>query len=247
MCRREIARCCCGEVVAGQSCSDADAAATANQVLGALHLEMARRFDLVPEGVHDIRWVIQFPMFTYKPEEQRWDAEHHPFTAPATADGAPATAADMDDPAALLSRSYDLVLDGNEIGGGSVRNHRTDVQSRIFELIGINEEEAQARFGFAEEDARGIARTAPERNYRDPNHKPELLCALTEFDALCGFRPVEETLRLLAELKVAELAPVAAELLLKTAAEIAGAPNEYVHSLRTRPARNIGPGTTTQD
>jgi aspartyl-tRNA synthetase len=126
----------------------ADQAAVANQVLGALRLEMARRFDLVPEGAHDIRWVIQFPMFTYKPEEQRWDAEHHPFTAPATADGAPATAADMDDPGVLLSRSYDLVLDGNEIGGGSVRNHRTDVQSRVFDLIGIDEEEAQARFGF---------------------------------------------------------------------------------------------------
>jgi len=126
----------------------ADQAATAGQVLGALRLEMARRFNLVPEGVHDIRWVIQFPMFTYKPDEQRWDAEHHPFTAPATAAGRPATVDDMDDPAALLSRSYDLVLDGNEIGGGSVRNHRTDVQSRIFDLIGINEEEAQARFGF---------------------------------------------------------------------------------------------------
>ena len=126
----------------------ADTAATANQVLGALRLEMARRFGLVPEGVHDIRWVIQFPMFTFKPDEQRWDAEHHPFTAPATATGAPATAADMNDPGALLSRSYDLVLDGNEIGGGSVRNHRTDVQARVFDLIGINEEEAQARFGF---------------------------------------------------------------------------------------------------
>ena len=126
----------------------ADESATANQVLGALRLEMARRFDLVPEGTHDIRWVIQFPMFAFKPEEQRWDAEHHPFTAPATAAGTPATAADMDDPGALLSRSYDLVLDGNEIGGGSIRNHRTDVQSRVFELIGISEEEAQARFGF---------------------------------------------------------------------------------------------------
>jgi aspartyl-tRNA synthetase len=126
----------------------ADEAPTAGQVLGALRLEMARRFDLVPAGAHDIRWVIQFPMFTYKPDEQRWDAEHHPFTAPATAAGTPATVGDMDDPAALLSRSYDLVLDGNEIGGGSIRNHRTDVQSRIFDLIGINEEEAQARFGF---------------------------------------------------------------------------------------------------
>ena len=76
----------------------ADAAPTANQVLGALRLELARRFDLVPEGAHDIRWVVQFPMFAFKPDEQRWDAEHHPFTAPATAAGAPATVADMDDP-----------------------------------------------------------------------------------------------------------------------------------------------------
>jgi aspartyl-tRNA synthetase len=126
----------------------ADQASTARQALGALRLELARRFDLVPAGVHDIRWVIQFPMFTWRPEEQRWDAEHHPFTAPATPDGAPATAADLDDPARLLSRSYDLVLDGNEIGGGSIRNHRPDVQSRIFDLIGIDEAEAQARFGF---------------------------------------------------------------------------------------------------
>jgi aspartyl-tRNA synthetase len=126
----------------------ADQASTARQALGALRLELARRFDLVPAGVHDIRWVIQFPMFTWRPEEQRWDAEHHPFTAPATPDGAPATAADLDDPARLLSRSYDLVLDGNEIGGGSIRNHRPDVQSRIFDLIGIDETEAQARFGF---------------------------------------------------------------------------------------------------
>ena len=87
-------------------------------------------------------------MFTWRAEEQRWEAEHHPFTAPATAAGQPATAADLDDPSSLLSRSYDLVLDGNEIGGGSIRNHRIDVQRRIFELIGIGEEEAQARFGF---------------------------------------------------------------------------------------------------
>jgi aspartyl-tRNA synthetase len=126
----------------------ADRAATAGQALGALRLELAGRFDLVPAGAHDIRWVIQFPMFTWKPEEQRWDAEHHPFTAPATPAGEPATVADLDDPAGLLSRSYDLVLDGNEIGGGSIRNHRSDVQSRVFDLIGINEEEAQARFGF---------------------------------------------------------------------------------------------------
>jgi aspartyl-tRNA synthetase len=126
----------------------ADAPGTTAQALGALRLDLARRFDLVPAGAHDIRWIVQFPMFAWHPDEQRWDAEHHPFTAPATADGTPATAADMDEPAALLSRSYDLVLDGNEIGGGSIRNHRGVIQERVFDLIGIDAEEAQARFGF---------------------------------------------------------------------------------------------------
>ncbi len=126
----------------------ADAPPVAAQVLGALRLELARRFELVPAGEHDIRWIVRFPMFAYKPEEGRWDAEHHPFTAPSTAAGEPATAADMDDPATLLSRSYDLVLDGSEIGGGSIRNHRIDVQQKVFELIGIGPQDAEARFGF---------------------------------------------------------------------------------------------------
>jgi aspartyl-tRNA synthetase len=117
----------------------ADDTTTAGQVLGALRLELGRRFDLIPKGRHDILWVVEFPMFIWHPEEQRWDAEHHPFTAPS---------GDLDDPARLQSRSYDLVLDGNEIGGGSIRNHRRDVQQRVFELIGMTSEEAQARFGF---------------------------------------------------------------------------------------------------
>jgi len=126
----------------------ADRPRTTAQALGALRLELARRFDLIPDGAHDVLWIVQFPMFAWRSEEQRWDAEHHPFTAPATASGSPATAADLDDPASLLSRSYDLVLDGNEIGGGSIRNHRRDVQQRVFELIGIDDQEAEARFGF---------------------------------------------------------------------------------------------------
>ncbi len=125
-----------------------DAPATAAQVLGALRLELARRFDLISPGNHEILWVVQFPMFAWRPEERRWDPEHHPFTAPATPDGQPATAGDLGDPGTLLSRSYDLVLDGNELGGGSIRNHRIDVQEKVFELIGIDEDEAQARFGF---------------------------------------------------------------------------------------------------
>jgi aspartyl-tRNA synthetase len=126
----------------------ADLPHTTAQVLGALRLELARRFELVPAGSHAILWVVQFPMFAWRPEEQRWDAEHHPFTAPATASGVAATAGDLGDPSRLLSRSYDLVLDGVELGGGSIRNHRTDVQERIFELIGIDQREAEARFGF---------------------------------------------------------------------------------------------------
>jgi aspartyl-tRNA synthetase len=126
----------------------ADENRVASAVLGALRLELARRFDLIPAGRHDIRWIVQFPMFAYDRENDRWDPEHHPFTAPATAAGAPAALEDLDDPGALLSRSYDLVLDGNEIGGGSIRIHRQDIQERILELIGIDAEEAQARFGF---------------------------------------------------------------------------------------------------
>jgi aspartyl-tRNA synthetase len=118
----------------------ADQAATASQALGALRLELARRLHLIPAAAHEIRWVVEFPMFTWRPEERRWDAEHHPFTAPSSDD--------LSDPKTLLSRSYDLVLDGNEIGGGSIRNHRSDIQEKIFELIGIDEQDAQARFGF---------------------------------------------------------------------------------------------------
>jgi aspartyl-tRNA synthetase len=112
---------------------------TTGKALAALRNELAARFELIPPDAHDIRWVVQFPMFFWNDEERRWEAEHHPFTAPT---------GDLDDPARLLSRSYDLVLDGNEIGGGSIRNHRREVQERIFELIGIDEQEAQARFGF---------------------------------------------------------------------------------------------------
>ncbi len=112
---------------------------TTGKSLGALRTELAERFELIPPETHDIRWVVQFPMFMWNDEEQRWEAEHHPFTAPT---------GDLDDPGGLLSRSYDLVLDGAEIGGGSIRNHRADVQQRIFEIIGIGPEEAQARFGF---------------------------------------------------------------------------------------------------
>ena len=110
------------------------------QVLGELRLELARRFDLVPEGRHEILWVVDFPMFEWDDAGKRWSALHHPFTAPVHDD--------FSDPATMVSRGYDIVLDGTEIGGGSIRIHRADVQSRVFEALGIDAEEAQARFGF---------------------------------------------------------------------------------------------------
>jgi aspartyl-tRNA synthetase len=117
----------------------ADEVTTVGQSLSALRLELARRFDLIPAGRHDILWVVEFPAFFWDPEEQRWDAAHHPFTMPT---------GDLDDPGSLRSRAYDLVLDGAEIGGGSIRIHRLDIQQRVFELLGISAAEASARFGF---------------------------------------------------------------------------------------------------
>jgi aspartyl-tRNA synthetase len=117
----------------------ADNQVTAGKVLGALRLELGERFGLIPQGGHDIRWVVEFPMFMWNEDERRWDPSQHPFTAPV---------GDLDDPANLKGRQYDLILDGSEIGGGSIRIHSLDVQERIFELIGIGPEEAQARFGF---------------------------------------------------------------------------------------------------
>ncbi|WP_028065412.1 aspartate--tRNA ligase [Solirubrobacter soli] len=107
--------------------------------LGELRLEVARRYDLIPEGRHELLWVVDFPMFEWNPNEQRWDALHHPFTAPLGS---------FDDPGALRSRAYDIVLDGSEIGGGSVRINRPEVQQQVFNALGISEEEADARFGF---------------------------------------------------------------------------------------------------
>jgi len=117
----------------------ADSAKIAAQALGALRLDLAERFSLVPEGRHDVLWVVDFPMFE-QTDDGGWTAMHHPFTAPT---------GDLDgNPGQILSRAYDLVLDGSEIGGGSIRINTIDVQRKIFGIIGFSEEEAQARFGF---------------------------------------------------------------------------------------------------
>jgi aspartyl-tRNA synthetase len=107
--------------------------------LGALRIELAERFGLVPADRHQPVWVVDFPMFERDPEAGRWTAIHHPFTAPSGS---------FDDPGEMNSRGYDLALDGVEIGGGSIRIHEADVQQQVFKVLGMSEEEAQARFGF---------------------------------------------------------------------------------------------------
>jgi aspartyl-tRNA synthetase len=124
----------------------ADRRAVATQALGALRLELGERFGLIDRDRHDVLWIVEFPMFEYDEEGGRWSAMHHPFTAPAPAHGA--TTLDFSDPGALLSNAYDLVVDGAELGGGSIRTHTPEVQQQVFAAIGLSEQEAQERFGF---------------------------------------------------------------------------------------------------
>ena len=111
--------------------------------MGALRLKAGKDFNLVAAGWAPL-WVTDFPMFEYDDEAQRYVALHHPFTAPAVDDIADLRA----NAKTAVSRGYDMVLNGNEIGGGSIRIHRSDMQSTVFELLGIGAEEAEAKFGF---------------------------------------------------------------------------------------------------
>jgi len=114
-----------------------------NDALGALRVKLAEDHDLVERGWKPL-WVTDFPMFGWDDNEQRWNALHHPFTAPKTDD--PALLEDA--PGLAPSRAYDMVLNGTELGGGSIRIHRTEMQSAVFRVLGIEEEEAQQKFGF---------------------------------------------------------------------------------------------------
>ena len=121
----------------------ADKANIVNESLGALREKLGRDLGLM-EGDWKPLWVIDFPMFEWDGDADRWMALHHPFTAPR-----PDHLDRLeDDPAGVLSRAYDMVLNGSEIGGGSVRIHRPETQQRVFRLLGIGEEEAEAKFGF---------------------------------------------------------------------------------------------------
>jgi aspartyl-tRNA synthetase len=114
----------------------ADTAAMAARVLGGLRTDVAEG---APQG-HDCFWVVDFPMFEWNEDDRRWDAAHHPFTSPS---------GDLEgDPGTWSSRAYDVVLDGFELGSGSIRINRPELQQKVFDAMGIDPEEAEARFGF---------------------------------------------------------------------------------------------------
>jgi len=121
----------------------ADTAKVVNDAMGALRLRLGQDLGMVATGWQPL-WVIDFPMFEWDPEARRWSALHHPFTAPREDDPAVLRA----DPGSSLSKGYDMVLNGTEIGGGSVRIHRQELQSTVFDLLGIEPAEAEQKFGF---------------------------------------------------------------------------------------------------
>ena len=112
--------------------------------LGALRLELAKRLNLTKPDDYNFLWITEFPMFEWDEEENRWTAEHHPFTSPMDED---LQLLDTD-PGKCRAKAYDMVLNGVELGGGSIRIHRRDIQNKIFNLLGFTDEQAQERFGF---------------------------------------------------------------------------------------------------
>lgn len=124
----------------------ADKARVVNESLGALRVRLGQDRGLIAEGDWRPVWIVDFPMFEHDPVDQRLYALHHPFTAPRSLE--PTDLEEAADPEAILARAYDLVLNGSEIGGGSIRIHDPDVQLRVLAMLGIDEAEAREKFGF---------------------------------------------------------------------------------------------------
>jgi len=122
----------------------ADTAGTVNKAMAALRNKLGQDLGLTNKNQYNFVWVVDFPMFEFNTDENRWDSLHHPFTAPLPEDlGKLET-----DPGNIRSQAYDIVLNGNEVAGGSIRIHQPDVQAKVFKLLGISDEKAQQRFGF---------------------------------------------------------------------------------------------------
>lgn len=117
---------------------------TGSDIVGRVRTFLAQKYNLIPENKWNFLWVVDFPFFVYNDEEQRYEAEHHPFTMPKPEDLNKLET----DKNSVRAIAYDLVLNGNELGGGSIRIHNPEIQKRVFKAIGLKEEESEARFGF---------------------------------------------------------------------------------------------------
>jgi aspartyl-tRNA synthetase len=122
----------------------ADSPSIVHDTLGNLRIHLAEKLNLVDPSVFAFMWITEFPMFEYSDREKRYMATHHPFTSPMEED----VALLETDPARVRARAYDLVLNGSEIGGGSIRIHKQDVQALVFNALGLTDEEARTKFGF---------------------------------------------------------------------------------------------------
>lgn len=186
-------------IVAGQ-------ARLVSDTLGQLRLEMGRRLGLMDDDVLAFAWITDFPLLDWNAEEKRWEAVHHPFTAPFDSD----LELLESDPGRVRAKAYDIVANGYEIGGGSIRIHRSDVQARLFRAIGLSEEESRAQFGHLLEAfeygapphggiAAGMARLvmllAGEPNIREVMAFPKTQSAvdlLTDAPSLISARQLDE-------------------------------------------------------
>jgi aspartyl-tRNA synthetase len=122
----------------------ADTPAAANKALAPLRIKLARQLNLIDENAYEFVWVVDFPLFEWNQQENRFDSLHHPFTAPVPEDIEKLET----DPASIRSQAYDIVVNGSEIGGGSIRIHQPQIQAKVFDLLKITKKQAQERFGF---------------------------------------------------------------------------------------------------
>lgn len=131
--------------------SDLDTYAVVTKALGELRQKMAKDLDMIPAGAWNFLWVYDFPMFEHDAATGRYYSLHHPFTAPTSAETdrfLAADPADIDTVESIVSDGYDMIVNGSEIGGGSIRIHRQEVQKKVFNLLGLTEEQAKTKFSF---------------------------------------------------------------------------------------------------
>jgi aspartyl-tRNA synthetase len=138
----------CGAKEGDLLCFAADKPKIVHKVLGELRLKMAKDLKLEPSTEFAWVWVMNFPLFEYDDEEKRYTSTHHPFTAPLDEDLAKLDSREQSVVESVKSKAYDIVVNGSELGGGSIRIHRMDVQGKVFSLLGINPEAQKAKFGF---------------------------------------------------------------------------------------------------